>query len=91
MIVPTVDYVLSVAPAPTRALHLLEKSVTEFMWNDPDGNRRRPMVDRATFAQPHVNGGVNYPLVKDTADSRRVALWTRALCETEDWACALKK
>ena len=30
-------------------------------------------------------------LVKDVADSRRVALWTRALCETKDWACALKK
>ena len=28
---------------------------------------------------------------KHIADSRRVALWTHALCETEDWACALKE
>ena len=28
---------------------------------------------------------------KHIADCRRVALWTHALCETEDWACALKK
>ena len=30
-------------------------------------------------------------LVKDIADCKRVALWTCALCKTEDWACALKK
>ena len=91
LIVPTVDYVLSAAPAPSRALCLLERNITEFVWNDPDGNRRRPMVDRATLARPHDRGGLNCPLVKDIADCRRVALWTRALCETEDWACALKK
>ena len=39
----------------------------------------------------HDCGGLNCSLVKDIADSRRVALWTHALCETEDWACALKK
>ena len=49
------------------------------------------MVDGVTLAQPHVNCGVNCPLVKDIADSRRVALWTHALYSTEDWACALKK
>ena len=49
------------------------------------------MVDRATLARPHIHGGLNCPLVKDIADSRRVALWTRALYSTEDWACALKK
>ena len=38
-----------------------------------------------------MNGGVNCPLVKDIGDCRRVALWTRALYETKDWACALKK
>ena len=43
------------------------------------------------FARPHVNGGVNSPLVKHIAHSRRVALWTRALCSTEDWACALMR
>ena len=79
MILPTVDYALSAAPAPTRALRLLERNITEFLWNDPDGNRRRPMVDRATLARPHDRGGLNCPLVKDIADSRRVALWTRAL------------
>ena len=36
--------------APSRALRLLERNITEFLWNDPDGNRRRPMVDRATLA-----------------------------------------
>ena len=91
MIVPTVDYVLSAAPAPSRALCLLERNITEFLWNDPDGNRRRPMVDRATLARPHDRGGVNCPLVKDIADSRRAALWMHALYSTEDWACALKK
>ena len=91
MIVPTVDYVLSAAPAPSRALCLLERNITEFLWNDPDGNRRRPMVDCATLARLHDHGGLNCPLFKDIADSRRVALWTRALCEREDWACALKK
>ena len=91
MTLPTVEYVLSAAPAPSRALCLLERSITEFLWNDPDGNRRRPMVDRATLARPHGRGGLNCPLVKDIADSRRVALWTRALYSTEDWACALKK
>ena len=49
------------------------------------------MVDGTTLAWPHVNGGVNCPLVKHIAHSRRVALWTRALCSTEDWACALMK
>ena len=91
MILPTVDYVLSAAPAPSRALCLLERNITEFLWNDPDGNRRRPMVDCATLARPHNRGGLNCPLVKDIADSRRVALWMRALYSTEDWACALKK
>ena len=91
MILPTVDYVLSAAPAPTRALCLLEKNITQFLWDGADGNRRRPMVDRATLARPHIHGGLNCPLVKDIADSRRVALWTRALYSTEDWACALKK
>ena len=70
---------------------LLERSITQFLWDGPDGNRRRPMVDRATLARPHAHGGLNCPLVKDIADSRRVALWTRALHSTEDWACALKK
>ena len=91
MIVITVDDVLSAAPAPTRSQCELEKRVREFMWNDPDGNRRRPMVDRATLARPHNRGGLNCPFVKDIADSRRVALWMRALYSTEDWACALKK
>ena len=49
------------------------------------------MVDRATLARQHVNGSVNCSLVKDVADCRRAALWTRALYETQDWACALKK
>ena len=49
------------------------------------------MVDRATLARPHNRGGLNCPLVKDIANSRRVALWTHALCDTEYWACALKK
>ena len=40
---------------------------------------------------PHVNGSLNYPLVKDITDHRRVALWMCALYSTEDWACALKK
>ena len=91
MILPIVDDVLPAAPAPSRALCLLERNITEFLWNDPDGNRRRPMVDRATLARPHDRGGLNCPLAKDIADSRRVALWTRALYSTEDWACALKK
>ena len=91
MILPTVDHVLSAAPAPTRALCLLEKNITQFLWDGPDDNRRRPMVDRATLARPHIHGGLNCPLVKDIADSRRVALWTCALYLTEDWACALKK
>ena len=91
MILPTVDYVLSAAPAPSRALCLLERNITEFLWNGVDGNRRRLMVDRATLARPHDRGGLNCPLVKDIADSRRVALWMRALYSTEDWACALKK
>ena len=89
MIVPTVDYVLS-PPPPTHALCLLERTITQSLW-DGDGNRRHHMVDDATLAQPHVNGGVNSPLVKHIAHSRRVALWTRALCSTEDWACALMK
>ena len=38
-----------------------------------------------------ICGGLNHPFVKCVADSRRVALWTRALYSTEDWACALKK
>ena len=42
MILPTVDYVLSAAPAPTRALCLLEKSIAQFLWDGPDGNRRHP-------------------------------------------------
>ena len=50
MILPTVDHVLSAAPAPSHALRLLEKNITEFLWNGADGNRRRPMVDRATLA-----------------------------------------
>ena len=91
MIVPTVDDVLSAPPAPSHALRLLERNITEFLWNDPDGNRRRPMVDRATLARPHDRGGLNCLLVKDIADSRRVALWIHALYSTEDWACALKK
>ena len=70
---------------------MLEKNITQFLWDGADGNRRCPMVDRATLARPHIHGGLNCPLVKDIADSRRVALWTRALYSTEDWACALKK
>ena len=91
MILPTVDYVLSAAPAPSHALCLLERNITEFLWNDPDSNRRRSMVDRATLARPHNRGGLNCPLVKGIADCKRVALWTRALYSTEDCACALKK
>ena len=90
MIVPTVDDVLS-PPPPTHALWLLERTITQFLWDGGDGNRRRPMVDGATLAQPHVNGGVNSPLVKHIAHSRRVALWTCAQCSTEEWACALMK
>ena len=67
------------------------EELTEFSCNCGDSNRRRLMVDGATLAQPYVNGGVNCPLVKDIAGFRRVALWMRALCETEDWACALMK
>ena len=84
MIVPTVDYVLSAEPAPSHALSLLERNITEFLWNGPDGNRRRPMVDCATLARPHNRDGLNCPLVKDIGDCRIVALWMRALCETED-------
>ena len=91
MILPTVDHVLSAAPAPTHALCLLEKNITQFLWDGADGNRRRPMVDHTTLARPHIHGGLNCPLVKHIADSRRVALWTLALYSTEDWACALKK
>ena len=91
MIPATVDDVLSAPQAPTHALSLLEKRVTEFMWNGADGNRRRPMVDSATLARPHNRSGLKCPLVKDIADCRRVALWMRALCETEGRAFALKK
>ena len=49
------------------------------------------MADGTILAWPHVNGSLNCPLVKDIADSRRVALWMHALYSTEDWACALKK
>ena len=48
MIVPTVDYVLS-APPP-RALCLLERTITQFLWDGADGNGRCPMVDGATLA-----------------------------------------
>ena len=72
------------------ALCLLE-NIIQLLLDGADGNRRRPMVDRATLARPHIHGGLNCPLVKDIGDSRRVALWTRALYSTEDWACALKK
>ena len=89
MIVPTVDYVLS-PPAATHALCLLERTITQFL-RDGGGNRWCPMVDNATLEQPHVNGGLNCPLVKHIAHSRRVALWTHAPCSTEDWACALMK
>ena len=65
--------------------------MTEFLWDGAGDNKHRPMVDRATLARPHIHGGLNYPLVKDIAGSRRVALWTRALDSTQDWACALKK
>ena len=71
MIVPTVDYVLS--PPTTHALCLLERTITQFLWDGADGNRQRPMVDGTTLAQPHVNG-VNSPLIKHIAHSRRVAL-----------------
>ena len=91
MIVPTVDYVLSAAPPPTRALCLLERTITQFLWDGGDANRRHLIVDGTTFAWPHVNGGANSPLVKHIAHCRRVALWTRALCSTEDWECALMK
>ena len=74
MIVLTVDNVLSAAPAPTRALCLLEKRVTEFLWDGADGSKHCPMVDCPTTARPHIHGGLNCPLVKDIADSRRVAL-----------------
>ena len=50
MILPTVDYVLSAAPVPTHALCLLERNIMQFLWDGPDGNRQRPMVDRATLA-----------------------------------------
>ena len=48
-------------------------------------------VDDTTLTRLHMSGRANCPLVKDIADSRRVALWMRALYSTEDWACALKK
>ena len=48
-------------------------------------------TDDAPLAQPHVDGGAKYPLVKHIADGRRVALWMHALYSTEDWACALMK
>ena len=72
------------ATVPTHALCVLKKSVTEFMWNGADSNRRRPMVDGTTLERPCVNDGVNCPLVKHITNSRKVALWTRALCKTED-------
>ena len=75
----------------TRALCLLERTITQFLWDGGDGNRRCPMVDGTTLAWPHVNGGVNCLLVKHIAHSRRVSLWTHALCSTDDWACALMK
>ena len=65
--------------------------MTEFLWDGADGNKHHPMVDCATLAQPHIHGGLNCPLVKHIGGSRRVALWTRALHSTQDWACALKK
>ena len=83
MILPTVDYVLSAAPAPTHALCLLKRNIMQFLWDGPDSNRWRPMVDCATLARPHIHGGLNCPLVKHIADSRRVALWTCALYSTE--------
>ena len=40
MIVPTVDHVLSAAaPPPTHALCLLERTITQFLWDGVDGNR----------------------------------------------------
>ena len=54
MILPTVDHVLSAAPAPTHALCLLEKSITQFLWDCADSNRWCPMVDHTTLAQPHI-------------------------------------
>ena len=69
MIVSTVDYVLSPPPAP-RALCLLERTITQFLWDGGDGNRWYPMVDGTTLAQPPVNGGVNCPLVKHIAHAK---------------------
>ena len=53
MILPIVDHVLSAPPAPTRALCLLEKNISQFLWDGPDGNRWHPMVDRATGTTTH--------------------------------------
>ena len=83
MILPTVDHVLSAAPAPTWTLCLLEKNITQFLWDGPDGNRWHPMVDRATLARPYIHGGLNCPLVKDIADSlhkQTVFLWIHSRC-----------
>ena len=82
----TVDCALSAAPAPTLALRLLVRRVTEFLWDGADCNKHHPTVDRATLARPHIYSGLNCPLVKHIADSRRVPLWTRALRSTQDWA-----
>ena len=82
MIWLTVDYVLSAPQALTHARCVLERNITEILWNGADGNRQRPMVDGATLAQPLVSGGVNCPSVKDIADPRSAALRTHALCST---------
>ena len=75
MILPTVDYVLSAAPAPTHALCLLEKRVTEFLWDGADGSKHHPMVYCATLARPHTS------MVVSTAH------WSSTLVIPEEWHC----
>ena len=65
MIVPTVDDMFSAAPSPTRALCVLERNVTEFLWNGGESNRRHPMMDGASLAQQHVKGQVRLIPKKD--------------------------
>ena len=72
------------------------RSVTEFLWNCADSNRRRPMVDRATFARPHDRGGLNCPLVKHIADCRKggfvdtCTAWNRRLLLCIDEASEMR-
>ena len=91
LIIPIVSYALSAASTNPRAVNVLEQQINRFLWDDPDGKKKKPLVDRATLTLPKDRGGLNCPLLRDVADARRLALWFRALYSREDWACALKQ